>query len=376
MSTNNTTTDLPWYRAYTLHSYITMGIIGSLSVITNCIMTLLIAYHKKLRTRTNIIILSMSLSNIGLAILFIYPQYVVPYWPERLGPYCNVLEQIGSLFIASTSFHHCAVSIDRAFAINFPIKYGLYSKHLHTTILLCSVWLCALLLGFMPIFILRRITDNACINPKYVSLIDLYLYYRVFWGIVLFCPVLITIACYTDILYNINSPIRRQVYFCNSRISKTKLMQNLKTTLQMAIMIGAFIVTWSPFIIMHFYISFNKSQDITRDLLILEILRFVAFSYIIFCPILHGHYLRMIRETWLRVIRCRQNKIEGGHTSSFAQSQSGIVTYSLRSTRSDARIYAGLKAKSDSQKDPKFGSISSTNLLNKSDSKQEDKPVD
>lgn len=335
----STPTSTPWYRVYTLENYLIMGTIASLAVITNGIMVFLITYHRKLRTRTNIIVLSLSLSNIGLAIFFLYPQFVVPYWPERLGLYCNVVEQMGFFFTISISLHHCIISLDRAFAINFPIRYGLYSKNLHIIIMLTVVWIASIAIGFIPLFMLRLPSNNSCINPVVPDFISLLLYIRAYWCIILFCPVLLTIACYTNILFIINSPSRRQVYFRHSRVSRNKLVQNMKTTSQMIVMTGVYILAWSPYVTVHSIANIGYPEMAIKLFYSLIVLRYVAYSYVVVCPILHGHYIKAIRETWTKsLVRGRNSKVKDSyyHTSSFLTANTSQRKQSLYSTKSDA----------------------------------------
>ena len=133
-------------------SVILLGIVvivllGNSLVITAVIKT------RKLRTVTNIYIVSLACSDLllGICVLPYSASYeVLDFWPFG-DTWCSIWLAIDVLLCTASILNLCAISLDRFLAVTSPIKYPSLMSKRRGKILVSCVWILSLLISIPPL---------------------------------------------------------------------------------------------------------------------------------------------------------------------------------------------------------------------------------
>ncbi|RDD39085.1 Trace amine-associated receptor 7b [Trichoplax sp. H2] len=279
------------------YSHVLMGIIGGMCIITNAFIFITIVRRKKLRTPANDILQSMFISGFLFGAVYILPKWTnLEYlrWPI----YCSLSGPIGVHFTLIFNFHQCLICIDKLLALRWPLKYRISISHCKMITVIIVIWLVAAFAAFSPLMFFRPISNVYCIQrSRDVEKEALYL--KIIYGLVFFVPLILMVISYTGIIVIVNSRTRMDRYRSDKHIDQNFFSITIKTAKQMAVIAGAFVVLWLPFIAISLYAVSNPfALFFQRSWFqpLFETLRFLAFSYPAINPIFCAYYVNSIRK--------------------------------------------------------------------------------
>ena len=123
MGNKNTTTEVNSYSfepvspTTFLALVVSWTLLGLVSAGLNILVCAMVYFNKKLRTMTNYLVVSLSVSDLLVAIVFV-PVYIIDH-------YANTI--IGGYFVAfillATVFNLCGVTYERYIALTRPFRY-------------------------------------------------------------------------------------------------------------------------------------------------------------------------------------------------------------------------------------------------------------
>lgn len=122
---------------------VSYAVVGVLMFFGNCFVSVVFLASKKLRRNfMNIFLLSLSISDMLMAVLIV-PFYTVHCFRDCshfLTPYCWLLRKPRDFVLTATTLNICAITYDRYLAILRPLQYGAKMTKLRVGVFLAAVW--------------------------------------------------------------------------------------------------------------------------------------------------------------------------------------------------------------------------------------------
>ncbi|XP_069744213.1 trace amine-associated receptor 1-like, partial [Narcine bancroftii] len=286
------------------------------TIIGNLLLILSIFHFKHLQTPANNLILSLATADFLLGCL------VMPYSMVRsvetcwyLGQlFCKIHTSCDIMLSTASIMHLCFISIDRYCAVCDPLRYKLRISFFSVQIMIFVSWSTSAIFAFGLIFLqlnLKGIEDFYCneiacygscilvfsrMSGMFASVISFYIP-----GIAMFC-------IYYKIYFVATKQVRRinrvtnQVQ--NTEVNKRSLSRNheRKAAKTLGIMVGVFLICWSPFFIcntMNAFVNYSISPVVFDAL--------VWFGYLnsTFNPVIYGFFFSWFRKAVTIICTCK-----------------------------------------------------------------------
>ena len=210
---------------------------GLAAVIGNAVVLWLFYKTESLRTISNWFLASLCVADF-LAGLVVHSTYIairVIVQPRKGSILLNVIYMVWIHSTAATVFNLCCVSVDRFIAIRFPFRYQdiITKKRCYTVIII--VWLISLFLPFS-----RILVDATTIEDLWFSLS--FIFFQL--------PITVVTLCYFWIFTVARkqaSRIKREnLQNSNGINAPSRTTQNYKAIKTIGFVLGVFIVSWMP----------------------------------------------------------------------------------------------------------------------------------
>lgn len=128
-------------------------IIGG-TILGNILVCIAVSIVKKLRTPSNLLIVSLAVSDLLVAILvmpFAVSQEVMGRWV--LGyTFCDAWTSLDVLLCTASILNLCMISVDRYFVITRPFQYAMKRTPGRMALMIAAVWLTSALISIPPLF--------------------------------------------------------------------------------------------------------------------------------------------------------------------------------------------------------------------------------
>ena len=230
---------------------------GLAAVTGNAVVLWLFFRNESLRTISNRFLASLSVADflVGLVIDPIWITFGCLIQPSNVTQ-AALNEFMDMLWIhttAATTLNLCCVSVDRFIAIRFPFRYQdiLTKKTCHS--LIAVVWFISLLLPCPVIF---------------VNVENLWL----FVSLVTFCiPTTVIAVCYFWIFKAASDQARRMTGGNKHRVDErpssfpSRIIQNYKAIKTIGFVLGVFVVSWMPCLVLSIVHEFSASDPCTDE---------------------------------------------------------------------------------------------------------------
>ena len=215
---------------------------GLAAVIGNAVVLGLFYKNESLRTISNKLLASLCVADF-LAGLVVDPMFIairVFAQPQIDSILRKVMEMVWIHSTAATLFNLCCVSVDRFIAIRFPFRYQdiVTKKRCYTVIIM--VWLISLFLPFSRILV----KNAATFGDFWLSL--LFIIFALPLTVVTFCYFWIFIIAKKQA-----GKIKREnLQNVNEMNSPVRAIQNHKAIKTIGLVLGVYIVSWVPFLVL------------------------------------------------------------------------------------------------------------------------------
>lgn len=274
-------------------------IIGVIGIITNLVLFLSIISSKSLRNPSHIIIASSFLVGVLFNGLYILPRWAAFQYFYQYPIICTILPLLGAAFLFNYNLHQCFISMDRYFAVKWPVKYRRsMHKRLYVNIMVI-LWGFSLLTAFIPVMTFRPFNSKRCVLHSGNSLAERINAYWQFFGWFFF-PFITIIFCYSQIFHMIFGK-RRKAIVPNVTASYRPMQLDTKKTInasiQMGILAFIFIVMMLPYTCVFLVSEIRRVAPVSLQTFLdmVFITRYLAFSYPAINPILYGYFVDSIR---------------------------------------------------------------------------------
>lgn len=261
-------------------------------------------YH--LQTITNKFVVNLAASDIMVGVVLLYHSmlYIIPVLiKQKLS--CLFFTVATSIPLMTSVINMAMISVDRYVAIVHPLRYPSIMTSRRTTIAILLPWIYNTLFA-CTIFFLNTWSSKtpAC------RLIDLatdnYLYALVIMQF--FVPVMVIFTSYVLILKEVHKVNKRQVHLrLPPGVSTHSMGKITKATKTLFIVIGLFLVCWTPYFLYIFIICSTKRPN---NVTIYNIFIFLGLINSCLNPIVYGWKNKDFRKAFKTLLRLQKHSDE------------------------------------------------------------------
>ena len=211
---------------------------GLAAVIGNAVVLWFFYKNKSLRTISNQFLASLCVADF-LAGLVVNPIYIAIRCfaqPRKSSFLLKVINMVWIHSTAATVFNFCCVSVDRFIAICFPLRYQDIITKQRCYAVIIILWLISLFLPFSWILVENATTvEDFWFSLSFVFFI---------------LPITVVTLCYFAIFKaarkQANRTKREHLQKTNEKNAPVRAMQNYKAIKNIGFVLGVFIVSWMP----------------------------------------------------------------------------------------------------------------------------------
>ncbi|XP_078380517.1 histamine H2 receptor-like [Oculina patagonica] len=289
-------------------STVALAVVMVLALLGNTLVCFAFYHSTNLRCVTNIFIVSLAMTDILVASVSI-PIWLVIQNTECINTWkaCDPIlmafwKCLDILFSTASIMNLCAISCDRYIAITSPLRYSQIITKTRALIVLICLW-------FYSITIAAINLDGGVYYPVLVFVVSFLL------------PLSVMIYSYSRIFLAALrqarriQPMRQAFYF----------KREIKAAKTLAIVMGAFIVCWTPFFVMNILVQFIRFYVPPIATLAIKMLHYGNSAL---NPVIYSSSNRDFRHKILRVLPCKCGQLNSNLGDAVVQ----FWTTSFRST--------------------------------------------
>ncbi|XP_075872231.1 trace amine-associated receptor 13c-like [Nelusetta ayraudi] len=279
----------------TIFFYILLSSISVLTVVLNLLVIISISHFKQLHTPTNLLLLSLAVSDLLVGLL------VMPIEAVRLVESCWILGDlmcalcciVGFILTSASVGNMVLISIDRYVAICYPLQYPGTITHSRVQLCVCLCWACSFLYNGLTLKNHLRQPDryNSCLGECLV-VID-YVSGTVDLVVTFFGPCIGIVVLYMRVFFVAVSQARAlRSHITVGSVSVTAKKSEKKAARTLGIVILVFLMSFCPY-----YYPSLAGQDITNSASSSTILTWMLYFNSCLNPIIYAFFYPWFRKT-------------------------------------------------------------------------------
>ncbi|XP_031560218.1 muscarinic acetylcholine receptor M5-like [Actinia tenebrosa] len=259
----------------------------------------------RLRTATNYFVVSLAATDLCVA-LFSMPIYVAylvtgPSW--KLGYILKRVWTIMDVLSGTASIANLvAISLDRCMCIDKPLMYYQYITSVRVQTTIAIIWLYSIAMSITSYFMWEYRIFNFVASIMY------------FW-----VPLLIIISAYSVVFRVALHQVRRisiasniEQSFRKSLNSKYSFVREFKAAKTLAVVVGAFIVCWLPFVIINAIYTFCENDSCPPiNVKHILITKWMHYGNSMLNPPIYGFMNKDFRVAFKHLLCCKQIAYRG-----------------------------------------------------------------
>ncbi|XP_074472561.1 uncharacterized protein LOC141756597 [Sebastes fasciatus] len=283
-------------------SYLLCIFVGCLSVLIMCgnlLVIISIIYFQQLHTPTNYLILSLALADLLVGVLVLPFSVILAVCSCCfLDSLCKVRSTFDMLLCASSILNLCCISVDRYYAVCQPLRYR--SKiNVRTIVNMILVsWTVSALIGIgNTIWGLSKGQSNICLlfqdKSKPTAIMGaIFTFYL---------PAIVMFSIYLKIFMVAQRQARSiQNTTCQNKKSGTTISKmERKATKTLAIVMGIFLICWTPFFLC---ISFHLFNNNAIPPPVIQMFKWLGWSNSMLNPFVYGFFYTWFRTAFRMII--------------------------------------------------------------------------
>uniref|UniRef100_A0A8C9ZBW4 Trace amine associated receptor 1 n=1 Tax=Sander lucioperca TaxID=283035 RepID=A0A8C9ZBW4_SANLU len=271
-----------------------------LSVITICgnfLVIISVFYFQQLHTPTNYLILSLAVADLLVGII-VFPFSMAFSLSSCLydeGLFCKVRSSFDITLSTTSILHLCCISIDRYYAVCQPLMYRTKINHCVVVIMILVSWGVSLLIGIN--LIIAGLDYEKC---EEMCLIDVLIANTIGPIFSFYLPVIIMLCIYLKIFLAAQKQARSiQNTTCQSKKSGATVSKNeRKASKTLAIVLGVFLLCWTPFFLCITVLPFTHSVPVP----VIETLNWITLSNSMLNPFIYAFFYSWFRSAFRMII--------------------------------------------------------------------------
>lgn len=281
----------------------------------NSLICLAMIMTPKLRTRKNLFILNLAISDILMCIVclpFTVVKLVLKNWPfgEVL---CKIVPTIQMIDVFVGTATVTAIAVDRYKAIVFAKLHS--SNKTQVQLILIVIWVVATVMS-LPILIFQTVMvavvlDNQAEYTICMEVWSNYVFRAVYTTLIMtsqyILPMLVVITLHARICNKLRERIQENaVTDTELRRALREIKRHRKNTLLLTTIVMTFVITWLPLTVLNMAADFdyriflNKNFHLTYAIALL-----LAMTSACVNPVIYGWFNTNFRNTFLNILGCK-----------------------------------------------------------------------
>ncbi|CRL01067.1 CLUMA_CG014327, isoform A [Clunio marinus] len=261
------------------------------SVVGNSVVIYVISRDKKLKSKSNYHIMSVAVADLLIG-TFGIPLGIISRItgaPHDLQLCLMFYSFILAIFSVSM-FSLLAVSVDRFWAVYFPMDYHVRDPSIAKLAIFCC-WVFGLAIGFLPVMGWNSGNfDNQC-DFRVVADLNYVLFVSV---AVAFPSTSIIILLYILIYRKVLKHTRKRKEILANQYHFIKHKYEIRAAKTLAMIVGTFILLWTPGMVGFLFFAISKNREIQED--ILEIAKSLVHLNSAIDPLIYAYRMKNIRD--------------------------------------------------------------------------------
>ena len=323
-ATSIDTCDIPPNVESTIMS-VYLIVILVLTVAGNLLVISVVIAYQRLQQVTNYFIVSLAVSDLLYAALslpfYIYATLHNGLWCLDLAT-CTTWLVVDAVCSSASICNLAAISIDRLLAITSPFRYRELMTQKRAFIILGGVWIYSFMWGGLCILnwqdpdlpgIASTLNNQpiACLRTEPI-------YYTVAAALAFFVPLLIVLTAYSIILKVAITQAKAVAALDPDRDKRKKanFFREVKATKTVALVIGAFVISWLPVFIILVISLWDKDGTKKFEVNHPKLHKAIFFTFLRVLnpmnscvnPIIYAVFNSNFRSAFLKILRCPQRR--------------------------------------------------------------------
>ena len=297
-----------------VHQYIVPPIFAVI-IITGLIGNLMVIYvilsRKKLQTVTNLLLMSLAISDVSFLLIcggFSVVHYVLSEWP--LGDVlCRIIQYLLYVTCYVTVYTLIMVSGVRFLLVVYRDAAKKYCSKRNATILIIVTWL-VFMVAKIPILIVHSEKDNARTGRRECIIVGETDGRRLFASFFVFAyalPLLVICTLYLLILRHIRS---KRSTALNDQVSTNPSTRNRHVTKCVVIVVLTFAVCWLPLHVHLLVAYYDRVPDTNLTYNVLLVLwQALSFLNSTLNPLIYNYFSKEFRKSFKSIMCCSEDSV-------------------------------------------------------------------
>ncbi|KAM9840808.1 trace amine-associated receptor 1-like [Aulostomus maculatus] len=273
-------------------------LLGSVSVITVCgnlLIIISIIYFKQLHTPTNYLILSLAVTDllVGVVAFPLSMEFTVSSCMYQNDVFCKIRENADVTLSTASILNLCCISIDRYFVVCHPLTYRLTITRNVVVIMILVIWSVSVLVAIG--FIIAGLNHEQCGEKCHMDILIANISGPVFS---FYLPMIIMVCIYVKI-FLVAQKQARSIQDTTRKSGATVSKSERKATKTLAIVMGVFLICWTPFFLCFYFQLLNP---VTVPLPLYEALNWLALSNSMLNPFIYAFFYHWFRSAFKMII--------------------------------------------------------------------------
>lgn len=273
--------------------YAFLVILSAVIIGGNMLVILSVICFKQLQSPTNYLILSLALADLLVGLL-VYPLSMAfslssCVYHEEL--FCKIRASFDISLSSCSILHLCCISVDRYYAVCQPLTYESKITNSVVGVMILVSWVVSVLIGIA--ILIGGLNAEQCEERCFI---DILLENTVGPALSFYLPVVIMLCIYLKIFL----VARRHVHSIRSTtaLADVSKMQR-KATKTLAIVLGAFLLCWTPFFLC---ITFGPFTPLSIPVSVIETLNWFTLTNSMLNPFIYAFFYSRFRVAFKTII--------------------------------------------------------------------------
>ncbi|XP_074541950.1 trace amine-associated receptor 1-like [Halichoeres trimaculatus] len=268
--------------------YSFLFLLSVVCVCGNLLVIISIIYFKQLHSPTNFLILSLAVADILVGIV-VFPLSMVFSLSSCLfheDLFCKIRSSLDISLSTCSILNLCCISIDRYYAVCQPLTYKAKINNRVAVLMILVCWGGSALIGIGVI--LAGLNNDTCDE---VCSFDTLMYNTIGPILSFYLPVIIMLCIYFKIFLVAQKQARR-IMNTTHKSAVTVSKTERKATKTLAIVLGVFLLCWTPFFLCITFPSLSNSAPVS----VMETLNWLTLSNSMLNPFIYAFFYSWFRS--------------------------------------------------------------------------------
>ncbi|TKS70597.1 Trace amine-associated receptor 1 [Collichthys lucidus] len=278
--------------------YIFLGLFSVVTICGNLLVIISVIYFRQLHMPTNYLILSLAMTDLLVGVLVCPFSMAFTVTSCRFQPvlFCKVRGSIDVTLSTASILNLCFISVDRYYAVCQPLTYRIKINDRVIGIMILVTWGVAGLIGIgiMIASFNRQQCGQSCLVDAVISTILACVFS-------FYMPVIIMLSIYLKIFLVAQSQANsiQSTNIQSTKSGATVSKMERKATKTLAIVMGVFLLCWSPFF---FGMTFLSFRHVKLSLPVFETLNWLSLTNSMLNPFIYAFFYSWFRSAFKMII--------------------------------------------------------------------------